>query len=74
MTAKMQINARIFFGLAHMKALFLVSVRLLFHKLISSVIGKKLPLFHLQIRPPFLNIYCHYNYTTKYAENNMTYL
>ena len=26
------------------------------------------------IRPPFLNIYCYYNYTAEHAENNTTFL
>ena len=63
-----------------MKVQFLVSVRFVFEKLISSAIGKKLPIFDLQNKKVrhFLNIYCHYNYITKYitkyADDNMTYL
>ena len=44
------IKPRIFYGLSHMKAQFMVSVRFLFDKFISSVFGTKLPLFDLQIQ------------------------
>ena len=56
-----------------MKTQFLVSVRFLSQKIISSVIRKKLPLFDLQIQyvRHFLNIYCDYKYTDKYADDNI---
>ena len=41
MAAKMVIKPRIFYGLSHMKAKFMVSVRFVFEKFILSVFGKK---------------------------------
>ena len=46
----MLIKPRIFYGLLHMKAQFVVSGRFLFDKFISSVFGKKWPLFALLIQ------------------------
>ena len=50
MAAKMLIKPHIFYRLSHMRAQFMVSVRFLFEKFISSVFGKKWPLFDLQIQ------------------------
>ena len=50
MATKMLIKSRIFYGLSPMKAQFMVSGKFLFEKFISSVFGKKLPLFDLQIQ------------------------
>ena len=49
MAAKMLIKPRIFYGLSHMSAQFLVSW-FFFEIFISSVFGKKLLLFDLQIQ------------------------
>ena len=47
---KMSIKTRIFYGLSHTKAPILVCGRFLYDKLITSVFGKKWPLFDLQIQ------------------------
>ena len=75
MAAKMWINPRIFFGLSHMKSQFLVSVRFLFQKLISSVIVKKylFSTFKFNTSAIFKYLLSLY-YTTKYADDNMIYL
>ena len=75
MAAEILIKPCIFYGLSHMKAQFLVSVRILFEKFILSVFGKKRPLFDLHISYiRRFNIYCYYSYTAEHAENNTTYL
>ena len=62
MAVKMIKKPRIYYGLSHMKAQFMVSVRFLFEKFISSVFGKKSPLFDLQIQ----YVRCYYNYTAEH--------